>query len=241
MVVNGENVRKIHKKIYEMTREMPKMFLIMTKIVNKSKKIVVKKNTKDENADLLLLLFSKNDFNGHVKKVINQEVMENAEKEKQSVVKNYIKSAEAEGKWIYLASSHNDCAEDHKPYQGKLYYDNKAPKEIIDYCKSKGMHSLQWVMDGPAWFITRPNCRHFFKALPTDIVKKYRVKELSRRYKMHRDIGDRSLSTPKTVAIAEYEDRLKLLESMYAKHPTEKLRRDIQKTKLLIKKWKNTL
>lgn len=241
MVINGENVRKIHKKIYEMTLKMPKMFLVMTKITNKSVKIVNKNKTKDENADLLLLLFSKNHYNSAVKTVINYELMENTEKEKEKVIQNTINKARDENKWVYIASSHNDCAEDHKGYQGKLYYDNKAPKDIVDYCKNRGMNSLQWVMDGPVWFITRPNCRHFVKALNADVIKKYRVKELTKRYKMHRSEGDRSLATPKKIAIEEYQDRLRLLQTLYAKHPTEKLRRDIQKTKLLIKKWKNEL
>lgn len=241
MVLTGENVRKIHKKIYIMTLSMPKMFLPMVKIANKSAKTVNKKKTKDENADLLLLMFNRMDYNGHIKKLINREVIDQAEKSKDKVIKSTIKEARDNNKWIYIASSHNDCAEDHKLYQGKLYYDNKAPSDVVNYCKNRGMHSLQWVMDAPAWFITRPNCRHFVKALSTDIVKKYRVKELTRRYKMHREEGDRSLATPKTIAIEEYKDRLKLLQAMYAKHPTEKLRRDIQKTKLLIKKWENTL
>ena len=217
------------------------MALILTKIADKAKKTVDRRKTKTENADILLLLFSKMHYNSKIKAVINHEITKQAEKEKDQVVKQYIKQAESDGKWIYIASSHDDCAEDHLAWQGKIYYDNKAPKEIVDWCKNKGYHSLQWVMDGPAWFITRPNCRHFVKALSFDVVKKYGRKELTRRYKMHRMDGDKRLATPRRVAVEEYEDRLRLLEAMYRKHATEQLRRDIQKTKLLLKKWKNLL
>ena len=144
-------------------------------------------------------------------------------------------------KWIYLASSHTDCAKDHLPYQGKLYYDDKAPEDVVKWAYSHGLYSIQWVMDAPAYFITRPNCRHFFKALPLDIVKQYSRKELQRRYKTHRMTGDRSLATPQGVVVEEYEDRLRMLKAMYNEHKTERLRREIQKVELLIKKWKNML
>jgi len=241
MVVNGENIRKIHKKIYEMTIKVPKMYLFMEKVANKSFKSRDRRKTQDENADLLLLLFKKFDYNGKIKKVINHDLMENAENGKDKIIKNYVNQSRDLGKYIYLASSHDDSAKDHEPWQGKLYYDEKAPDEIIKWAHKKGLHSIQWVMGSPVWFITRPNCRHFFKSLPLDVCKKYSNKELIRRYKMHRKEGDRSLATPKHVAIEEYEDRLKMLEALYAKHKTERLRREIEKTKLLLKKWKNAI
>lgn len=241
MVVTGENIREIHKYIYRNTIKMPKMTLMLVKISNKAKKSIDRRKTQEENAIILGLLYKKQDYNGKIKSVINHELMEEAEKEKDSVVKSYIKQARTDEKWIYIASSHNDCAEDHKPWQGRLYYDNKAPQEIAEWCQSRNMHTLQWVIDAPAWFITRPNCRHFVKALSWDTVKKYSRKEITRRYKMHRSEGDKRLSTPKRVVIEEYEDRLNLLEAMYRKYPVEQLRRDIQKTKILLKKWKNLL
>lgn len=241
MAVNGENIRKIHKKLYEITLKMPKLFLFMTKIANKSKKIIDNNKTKSENADLVLLLFNKNQYNNKAKKLINHDLMEKSEKEKGKVIKNYIKDSRIEGKWFYMASSHNDSAKDHAPYQGRLYYDDKAPEEIIRWAYSRGLYSIQWVMDGPVWFITRPNCRHFFKALNFDVVKKYNNKELIRRYKLHRMDGDKSLATPRGVTVEEYEDRLRMLKAMYQEHKTERLRREIQKVELLIKKWKKLL
>lgn len=241
MVLKGENIRKIHKKIYENTINMPKMFLFMSKVAKKASKVIDKKKNKSENAEILLILFKNSDYNGKIKSIINKKVTDEAENKKIDVIKHSIKEYRSEGKYIYLASSHNDCAEDHKAYQGKLYYDDKAPNDIIEWCKNRGMHSIQWVMGKPVWFITRPNCRHWFKPLLWDVVKKYNKRELQRRYKTHRLEGDRSLSTPAKIAVEEYEDRLKMLQMMYNEHPTEHLRRDIQKTKLLLKKWKNVL
>lgn len=219
-----------------MTINNKKMFVYMSKIANKTAKIVDRRQTKDYNADVIFPFFLHNHYNEGARKIINHELMEKAEKEKEKVIKNYINSSRDVGKYIYLASSHNDCAKDHIPYQGKMYYDDKAPSEIIKFCKSKGYRSIQWVMGSPAWFITRPNCRHFFKSLPLDVVKQYNVSELKRRYKTHRQEGDRDLATPRKIVVEEYQDRLRMLRSMYKEHPTEHLRREIEKTDLLVKK-----
>ena len=138
-----------------------------------------------------------------------------------------------------MASSHNDCAADHKPYQGRLYVDEKAPKEVIDYAKSRGLYTVQWVMDGPAWFITRPNCRHYFVSLKLDQVKGKSDKKLTKKYKTHSVEGNRDFQTPRSRAIEEYTDRLRMLKSLYWEHKTQKLKNEIVKTELLIKKWKN--
>lgn len=241
MVLSHENIRKIHKKLYQDTINQKKLFPIMVKIANKSRKTINPKATTDENAGILLLLFSKMDYNGKTKKIINKIVVDEAERGKDKIIKSYISDSRSKEKWLYLASSHSDSALDHKPYQGKIYYDSNAPKDIVEYAKSRGWNSLQWVMGSPVWFVTRPNCRHFFKALPTDVVKQYSRKDLIRRYKMHRMDGDRELATPRSIAIEEYTDRLHMLEGMYSKKPTENLRRHIEKTKILLKKWKNNI
>ena len=255
MSLRRENLRLIHKKLVEITKNSKKIddskaeippynahiLVIALKLADKAFKMMDRRATKDENSEIFIRLLNKNDYNGKFKQIINKDITDDSEKSKNDVVKKYIKTAQVQDKWIYLASSHTDCAKDHLPYQGKLYYDNKAPDVVKTYCRNRGMRTIQWVMGKPAWFITRPNCRHFFKVLPTAAVKKYSRKELIRRYKTHREEGDKSLATPKHAIVEEYEDRLEMLEGMYSKHPTEHLRRDIQKTKLLIKKWKNML
>ena len=241
MVLSGKTVREIHKRIYSMTAQMPRMYLLMSKVASKTSKTVDHRKNADENSEIILLLFGKMGYNGKAKHLINHETMETAEKSKHEVIKSYIKESESLDRWIYLASSHVDCAEDHVPFQGKLYYDNKAPEYVVEYARKHGYRSIQWVMDAPAWFITRPNCRHFFKSLPLDVVKQYSIKELQRRYKTHRMTGDTTLATPRKVAIEEYKDRLDMLKAMYHEHPTESLRRQINKIKILLKKWENKL
>ena len=230
------------KEILNICKNEPKIAYMMLKIGEKAKKTINLNGTIAANSIIFINLIKNMDYNGKVKKVINHELMEKTEKLKQKTVNEYIKDARKEGLTFYLASSHTDSAKDHKPWQGKLYYDDKnVTPEAQKIINQRHMRSIQWVMDSPVWFITRPNCRHFFKALPTDIVAKYGRKELIRRYKMHRKVGDRALATPRSIALEEYKDRLQMLEMMYNKHPTEFLRRDIQKTKLLIKKWEKVL
>lgn len=240
-VVDKDKLSDIHKKLYLETINNKKMYSFMSKVLNKARKTVINSNTKSQNGDLLLLLFNKERYNSKIHKIINHELTDTAEKSKDNVVRAYINDSRDANKYIYLSSSHNDCAEDHKPYQGKLYYDDKAPQEIVEWCKSKGMMSIQWVMGAPAWFITRPNCRHYFKSLNTDVVKKYSKKELIHRYKTHNKEGNKDLATPRHVVIEEYSDRLQMLKGMYSKHPTEMLRRHIQKTKLLLDKWRHAM
>lgn len=248
MVLNGKNIREIHKKLFDLTIKLPeaslksaKLYAFMEKVANKTAKSVNHKKSKTENAVSIYYLFNREKLNSKSKKLINHELNENAENAKSEVIGKYLKDSRDNERWIYLASSHDDCAEDHLPYQGHLYYDEKAPENIKKWCKNRGFQTIQWVMGAPAWFITRPNCRHFFKSLTLDIVKKYSLKELTKRYKTHRMAGDKSLATPAKIAIEEYEDRLRMLKAMYNEHPTEHLRREIQKIELLIKKWKNNL
>ena len=181
----------------------------------------------------------KNDKNA--KKIINHDTTEEAEFKKERLLEDFIDNNRIDGKWFYLASSHNDCAEDHKPYQGRLYYDNKAPNDIIQWAKSKNLYSIQWVMGKPAWFITRPHCRHYFVVIPTDKAMNKSLKKLKKKYKTHSNEGDRDLATPKVQVIEEYEERLKMLLALYRVKPTEKLKKMIEKTRMLIKKWKNSI
>lgn len=210
---------------------------MMIKMSNRAKKVEA------QNTGLLAIalydLFHKARINDKAKKLINYDTMKEAETDKQFVIDKFIKDNRQKDKWFYLASSHSDCAEDHKPYQGRLYVDKNAPKDVIDYAHSRGLYTVQWVMDKPAWFITRPNCRHYFVALDEKQVRNKTLKKLRRKYKTHRAVGDRDFQTPKTQAIAEYTDRLKMLKALYYEYPTDKLKAEILKTEMLIKKWKN--
>jgi len=163
---------------------------------------------------------------------------------------------------FYLASSHKDSASDHVDYQGKIYIDEKRkelPMErnvreaIMNYINTHQIRTIQWVMGKPVWFVTRPNCRHYFKSLSIADVLDFTATTLLEKNNMTTAIGDREYlqtinhSTSKEfyldlrnaeLLLNSYEERLQLHLSLYKKNPSFLLEMAIEKDKLLIKKWK---
>lgn len=242
-VIKNKTVRQIHKELYDATINSKKhnkyLYAFAMKLTNKMKKIRATQN--ESLAVLLINAFDKDNTNQRMKKIINHEVGREAEKLKNERLFDFIYKSRDSGKWFYLASSHNDCAKDHKDWQGKLYVDKFAPKDVILYAKNRGLYEMQWVIDSPVWFITRPNCRHYFVSLSYDEVNKKSLKKLKKKHHTHTDEGNREFQTPARIAVEEYEDRLKLLKSMYRENPSEILRKKIEKCELLLKKWKRLL
>jgi len=84
----------------------------------------------------------------------------------------------ANGKVVfYIVNEFQDCADDHKDYQGKIYFDERYAsmgfnddivKAIKKKISSKKMLSVQNVRTGIPYLTTRPNCRHTFKPLSID-------------------------------------------------------------------------
>lgn len=81
---------------------------------------------------------------------------------------------------FYVCSKHNGCANDHKDWEGKVYYDRfwrtKNPnmpswlEDRIDrYIARMDLRSIQWVTKGPVWLGTRPYCKHYFE--PVNVYK----------------------------------------------------------------------
>ena len=242
-MVNGEKLSSIHKKLYNETikSDVKDKILLASaiKTANKAKKIHARK---DESLALLIyLLYKRDKINHKMKKIINYDTMKQAESEKNDELDKFIDKNRKNAKYFYLASSHNDCAEDHKDWQGRLYVDDRAPSEIIDYAKQRNLYTIQYIMGEPVWFITRPNCRHYFVSLSMNDVDNNSIKSLKKKYKTHSIEGDRQYSTPYSEPIEEYSDRLKLLRALDRQHTTQELRNDILKTELLLKKWKNAI
>lgn len=164
-------------------------------------------------------------------------------------------------KIFYLASQHKDSASDHKNYQGKMYIDEKWASFVTDkqqkqdiekYISQNDVKTVQWVMGEPVWFITRPNCRHYFMALPVDEVLGNNKSRLINKYKMETAIGNRQYlqtikhSTSKAfyddlrnaqLLLEKYKERLELHKGMYASMPNDIIRKAISKDKMLIEKW----
>lgn len=164
---------------------------------------------------------------------------------------------------FYLASSHNDCAEDHKDYQGKIYIDEKwkalikdenLKDEIQKYVNIHQIKTFQWVTGKPVWFITRPNCRHYMKALKTDDVLTHSASTLTRNHKLHTKIGKEITRTIKhpinqswyknenvEEIIKKYKERLEYHKSLWEVKKSQPIKRAIEKDKLLIEKWEKLL
>ena len=136
-----------------------------------------------------------------------------------------------EGKTLWLVSWHADSAKDHEPWQGKIYSDESAPVF--------GMRTLQWLMGAPVYMLTRPNCRHYVRAISGDEAKEGADRLLD-RFRMRRAVGERGgvIQTPGNYASKErlelYEDRLKLHRYMYAESGDGHLLDAIVKDRLLI-------
>ena len=164
---------------------------------------------------------------------------------------------------FYLSSFHSDSASDHKDYQGKIYIDKNwkdvitnetQRKNISKYIKEHDVKDLQWVMGKPVWFVTRPNCRHYFKDLGVSDVLNTSVSRLLTENDMRTAIGDRSYlqvikhATSKKwyddirnaeLLLEQYRERLALHKKMWEENPNTMLKNAIKKDMLLVQKWQN--
>lgn len=168
-------------------------------------------------------------------------------------------------KVFYLCSKHNDCALDHIHLQGKIYidaqwrtwvHDEELIAQIEQYIQENDVMELQTVTHRPYWLITRPHCRHYFKAIDTQQVLKKSVKRLLQKYNMKKKIGERSyiqtmdsgVGTWKRKVIGEYrnaqlmvekyQERLNTLNELVKVKNSPMLQDMIVKTRFLINKWK---
>lgn len=168
-------------------------------------------------------------------------------------------------KIFYLASKHNDSATDHKDWQGKVYIDEKwlhlnlpdsVANSIKQYILKNNIKTMQWVIGKPVWFVTRPNCRHYFKDITLKEALGSSKTSLIEKYGLTTPIGDRqymqTISKAKSndqydeirnaqLMLESYEQRLSYHQQLYKENPSELLRNAINKDKLLIKKWKEVL
>lgn len=80
---------------------------------------------------------------------------------------------------FWLSSWHQDPAEDHRDWQGKLYVDRYWRSALSSsgsrwripmveaLLRNKQIPTVQWVMGGPVWLMTRPHCRHYLIPIGT--------------------------------------------------------------------------
>lgn len=213
---------------------------------------------------LVFDLLKKNDVEKRLSKEIIKEADAVEGKSKDQALKDNIeKNRYLENPRIfYLASWHKDSASDHKDYQGKIYIDEKWMKhvskekqeEVLKWLKTHPTKTIQWVTGKPVWFVTRPNCRHYFKELEIDDVISTSVSSLLKEHNMESAIGKReylqtishSMSREwfndvrnAELLVDKYRNRLILHEAMWKEHPNQVLSNAIKKDTMLIKKWRN--
>jgi len=245
-ILKHKSARDIHKELFKVTINPNKPLLAyMIKLSNKAKKLDKGPGAYysvglDVLAVALLDLFKNKQVNDRSRVLINSEVRKYESEQKAEILTNAWKENRKSRKIFYVASSHADSAKDHEPWQGRIYVDKfwhnyDTDGSIGEFVRRNNIRTVQWVTGKPVWFITRPNCRHYFTTYTAEQI-------LGNQYTVpHRKIGDRRLQTPRDTDLHRYEDRLRLLVALYKKHPTHILELQIQKTKLLIAKLKKEL
>lgn len=292
-LANGDNIRSIHKRLYDETINQKKLGLAtsdkMLKVALASTSSLKKRigsqtfvagyvkttygSLVESSTPLELLGIFVFDLINKIKieKKLSHEITEASDKIegdfKQEVIGGHLEENRhlANPKIFYLASQHKDSASDHAPYQGKMYIDEKWRSSITDreqiiqiekYISQHDVKTVQWVMGEPVWFITRPNCRHYFTALTVNEVLGTSKTKLLEKHKMDTAIGNREYlktikhSTDKSwykdvrnaqLLLEKYKERLHLHQEMYASSKNEIIRKAIIKDKMLIEKWEKYL
>jgi len=269
--IDKKSAKEIHKELYDLTinkKVVDKTMLSNAiKITNKVAKNKPANLQGDLLADAIFLLFADMKADKYLTQNIYQKLNKEEGKAKEEALSQELVNNRklTDPKIFYLASSHNDCASDHKDYQGKMYIDEnwrsvikdkEQERQISAYIRQHNIKGYNWVIGRPVWLITRPNCRHYFTALPTEKVLNNSVETLTRNYKTHRAYGDRqylqTISQDKKrkligeernaeLMIEKYKERLNTHTELYKTFKSSLVRASINKDKLLIKKWSDYL
>jgi len=234
-IVKHKSLLKIQKELYDMTiNSKVKSQVLLNFAYNIAKK--AKKIEAVTESKLLSLavfdLFNKKKYLDNTNKIVNVELRNTEAKDKKQYLQDLLSGASI----FFIASEHEDSAEDHRPYQGKIYVDRywwqkTHDDKVRQYINKNKIRTVQWVTGSPVWFITRPHCRHYFKKATVRQI-------LTGDYTVpHRLIGDKEMQTPAQATLEYYQERLKLLEAMYEVSKNPKIRDMILKTEMLIKKY----
>lgn len=270
-ITERKNITQIHKDILKITKASGIPLNYTKPLVNYAFNLTkkAKKQVKEDDISLIALscytLFQKEDSYRKMKSVTNEVITKYEADEKDTMLKDELEYNRKLGnpKIFYLASRHNQCAIDHFDWQGKIYIDAqwktyvkdaRLQKIIQQYINQHNIRTIQWVTSKPVWFITRPNCRHYFKGLTVNTVLNNSVTSLIKQNRMTHSVGKRPTQTiahdtskkwyTKTNVeniIKKYEDRLDFHQKLYKVKKEPIILKAIQKDKFLIKKWKNFL
>lgn len=165
------------------------------------------------------------------------------------------KASKSNGVVFYIANSFGDCADDHKDYQGKYYYDKdyksfgydkEILKRIKDVIAKYNMRSYQDVVNNKPYLTTRPNCRHslrpvvlddvFNNKTPEDMMKQYNIKKGTYHTGNYKALQRQRYNER---MIRKYKTRLEQDKLLYDQNPNPKLKQLIDKDNELINYWEN--
>ena len=267
------------KSVTEIHRDIRRILIradCYDKYVENYVRKVVKKGKRLKNTEEIDLLFTDMLYAG-LNSIVYKQAREKEGKQKEEIIEKMVdknrwdvthKVFDGEdkilsAKIIYLASSHLDSALDHKDYQGKMYVDKNWEMLLKDYPKTKALvkqfiekkniKTFQWVIGKPVWFITRPNCRHYFKPITLEQALDNSESALLKKFNMLHATGYENMKPIKTDGkgvytrenieniIKKYKQRLYFHEGLYKVNPTDLMKGYIDKDKLLIKKWQSYL
>jgi hypothetical protein len=150
---------------------------------------------------------------------------------------------------FYACNVYQDCADDHKDFQGKVYYDKRyltmgfdeeTIRAIERAIRQRQMLAVQDVRDGKPYLTTRPNCRHNLTAITLEQAMDERiVQKLGLVRGSYRD--DKYAATQEQRynerQIRAYKSRLEQNQMMYAKSPSDSLASQIARDKVLVRQW----
>ena len=98
---------------------------------------------------------------------------------------------------FFLCSTHPNCAEGHKQFQGKILVDRFWRTKVKgfdyykvwSYIKNHNVMTVQESMQEPYWLITRKYCRHILIPMSTNAVLTTSQKKLSKTYGQTYELG----------------------------------------------------
>lgn len=205
------NIKRIIKSHYREEKELIKYAVKVEKQIKKELK-------EEEGALLLNLIFAKLEqakFYEITNKMINHMCNDYESKAKIKALKNLETG-------YYLCSTHEDCAEDHKSWQGKVYYKGSATKH--------GLVSLDYIVSSPVYLFTRPNCRHYFKKISEEELESNSIEELIKKYNMSSHVGNELTRTK----YSGLEQRFKYHKELYKVLKSSLLKSAIEKDRYLL-------
>ena len=162
------------------------------------------------------------------------------------------KASKNNGVVFYICSSFGDCADDHKEFQGKYYYDadwksfgydEETSKRIKQTISKYQMQSYQDVVNNKPYLTTRPNCRHTLRPVVLDDVFSKSPEKMMEEYKIkkgtYHDNNYKALQRQRynERMIRKYKTRLENDKLLYEQNPNPKLKQMIKNDEALIKHW----